>query len=142
MKKAISLPLQVEAVTIDNQSLMRVHVPNEAIADYCLCLQLLLEGLVERLVFSTKSCRTEFSLDSESHFNLQSKSQYSISFKRRDCEYVASFFLRCYRDGFAEVDHIDVETPTGGYITLSVDSFAPPVSADEARRRLGIREGD
>ena len=53
------------------------------------------------------------------------------------------FFLKYYRDGWAEVDHLDSEATwdTGQPcdLTLKVANSAPPVSEDEARRRLGLR---
>lgn len=53
-----------------------------------------------------------------------------------------AFFLRYYRDGCAEVDHIDVEgAATGGGrfdLVLRVGRSDAPVSAEEARRRLGF----
>jgi hypothetical protein len=50
------------------------------------------------------------------------------------------FFLRYFRDGFAEVDHVDIDDTAnaGGYLTFVVSEFAPPVSPDEAKRRLGL----
>jgi hypothetical protein len=58
-----------------------------------------------------------------------------------DLGYVGAYLLRFYRDGVAAVDHIDVEAKiegTNGYITFYVESFVPPVTEQEARRRLGL----
>ena len=50
------------------------------------------------------------------------------------------FFLKYFRDGCAEVDHMDVEARDDAGatfdLTLKVAHSAPPVGADEARRRL------
>jgi hypothetical protein len=52
------------------------------------------------------------------------------------------FFLKYYRDGRADVDHLDMEATwdTGNAcdVTLKVSRYKPPVSAEEARKRLGL----
>lgn len=53
------------------------------------------------------------------------------------------YFLRYYRDGVADVNHIDLEAasnaPSGGVVDVRVRvaRAVPPVSPEEARRRLG-----
>ena len=60
----------------------------------------------------------------------------------RELERWTFFFLRYYRDGMAEVDHIDTSArwDYGGEcdLTLKVSKYTPPVSEEEARRRLGL----
>lgn len=57
-----------------------------------------------------------------------------------------SFFLRYYRDGVAEVDHLDLEAELESDHAASVDvclrvaDFKPPVGEDEARKRLGLSD--
>jgi hypothetical protein len=60
-----------------------------------------------------------------------------------ELKYWLHFFLKYVRDGYGEVDHLDVETdatnrsdqlPTT--IILKVQQFAAPVSRNEAIRRL------
>jgi hypothetical protein len=53
-------------------------------------------------------------------------------------DFVRHFFLRYYRDGVAEVDHIDVQNCDGGYTTICAQDSAPAVSEKEAKRRLGL----
>ena len=55
-----------------------------------------------------------------------------------DLDFVRHFFLRFYRDGLAEVDHIDVQTGDGGYIIFCAELSVPPLSAEEAERLLGV----
>jgi hypothetical protein len=52
-------------------------------------------------------------------------------------------FLEIYRDGFASVNHIDVDVQPRGEgvafdVTLYAEGSSHRVSADEARRRLGL----
>jgi hypothetical protein len=53
------------------------------------------------------------------------------------------FFLKYFRDGCAEVDHLDAhgawDTGASFDFTLRVSMFVPPVSEDEARKRLGMK---
>ena len=53
-------------------------------------------------------------------------------------DFVRHFFLRYYRGGVAEVDRKDIETDEGGYVVFAADDFTLPVSAQEAKRRLGM----
>lgn len=66
----------------------------------------------------------------------------AVSLGRIALEAWLVFFLKYYRDGRAEVDHLDFEAAwdTGDAcdFTLKVALHKPPVSADEARRRLGL----
>jgi len=36
------------------------------------------------------------------------------------------------------VDHIDIETEEGAYVIFSVEESVPPVSSEEAKRRLDM----
>ncbi len=54
------------------------------------------------------------------------------------------FALRTVRDGAAEVDHIDLDAPMADQsgraisVVVTFPSSLPPVSEEEARRRLGL----
>lgn len=67
-----------------------------------------------------------------------------LGLSRRELEWWIAFFLRYYRDGVAEVDHIDLEASRVDNeaedvdVVLRVEKFSPPVRGDEARRRLGL----
>jgi len=61
-----------------------------------------------------------------------------------DLDYLLHFFLKYYRDGVAEVDHLDLQVSSGtsgepeSYITFVVPDAVLPVSEEEARKRLGL----
>jgi hypothetical protein len=66
-----------------------------------------------------------------------------IAISSQELDYWLAFFLRYFRDGFAEVDHIDVEMDESEVaekvmLTLKVDEAVSPVSEDEARKRLRL----
>lgn len=64
-----------------------------------------------------------------------------ITMSQSDASSMGAYLLRYWRDEVADVDHQDIEAlfPEGsGYLTFKVDVSMPPVSAREARRRLGI----
>lgn len=65
-----------------------------------------------------------------------------VMLSQAELEYWMSFFLKYYRDGVAEVDHLDVEADSARGevvdIIVKVSQAAPPVTDAEARRRLGL----
>jgi hypothetical protein len=58
---------------------------------------------------------------------------------RTQTEYLQTALLRAYRDGMADVDHIHIEgecTGTAYNLTFFFGASRPPMSAEEATRRL------
>lgn len=61
-----------------------------------------------------------------------------------ELEALMTFCLLAVRDGVAQVDHVDIEATSArsgeqdGSFVLKFPQAAPPVSAEEARRRLGL----
>jgi hypothetical protein len=62
-----------------------------------------------------------------------------------ELEYWLTFFLAYFRDGVGEVDHIDLDLTASGvkdtpglFLTLAVPQASPPLSEEQARRRLGL----
>lgn len=143
MKKFLKLDLSVDSSLIDGQPILNVSVPPGSVRDWLICLHLLQDNLIEACVFSNDSAasKLEIRLAASSNWKVGSQSGHFVaSLAPSALDYLRSFFARYYRDGVAEVDHIDVETdePKMGYITLSVHEHLPPVSGDEVRRRLGM----
>jgi hypothetical protein len=147
MKKFLDLPLVVDSLTIEQQSSLRIHIPRTIVKDWSLCLQLLLENLIDSFIFRHNSLESrrivEFRLETVSQSNVKEISnRIIIGFTTRDLDFIRHFFLRYYRDGVAEVDHIDIETcgdTYSGYITILVEESVPPVSPDEASRRFNMK---
>jgi len=65
----------------------------------------------------------------------------TLLLSENDLERLAHFLLRTIRDGTAEVDHLDIDALDGrgreSTVVLSFPTHAPPLSANDARRRLG-----
>ncbi|AGA24786.1 hypothetical protein [Singulisphaera acidiphila] len=143
MKKFLKLDLSVDSFLMDGQPILNVSVSLGNAKDWLLCLHLLQDNLIEACVFSNDSAasKLEIRLGASCEWKVGSQSSHFIvSFTAFALDYLRSFFARYYRDGVAEVDHVDIEVddPQMGYITVSVDEHLPPVSSDEVRRRLGI----
>ena len=143
MKKFLKLELPVNSSVVDGQPILEVSVPRESLKDWLLCIYLLQDDLIEACVFSDHRAgsKLEIRLGASCEWKAGTQSGYFTTLLTDSAlGYLRSFFARYYRDGVAEVDHIDIgsDEPEFGYITISVDEHLPPVSSDEARRRLGI----
>jgi hypothetical protein len=118
----------------------------------CSGLCLLKEQLVERVIFRAEQGSWVVRLGRadgarEVLFSKYAPRRLEIQLGETELERWLVFFLKYFRDGVAEVDHLDVEgTLASGQrfdLVLKVACAAPPVSADEARRRLfGDPDGD
>ena len=137
MKKFLSKSLLVEK----RQSSLRITVSPSTLTDWCLCLQLLHENLIEAFVFLScaSSHLVEVTFGDTSHYgSICQRDRLTVVLCERDLDYARHFFFRYYRDGIAEVDHIDIQAEGGDYITILVEEPIPPVSSEEAKRRLGM----
>ena len=142
MRKFADISLAVEEVVVETQPLVRVHVTSMNLRDWCLCLQLLQEHLVEAFTFrrNSSSQDVEFMCGTVSGCRLtREHGRAAVSLSTRDLDFIRHFFLRYYRDGVAEVDHIDIETDGGGYIILGVEESVPPIPEEDVKRRLGMK---
>jgi hypothetical protein len=102
-------------------------------------LFLLREGLIDRLVITHKGTKLSVSSADTSKFGtyLQMAGGPTVSLTSVELEFISSFLLKYYRDGVAEVDHIDVDLGSGTLIVKAEDSKAP-MSGVEAKRLLGL----
>ena len=110
-------------------------------------LTLLGEKLVEELILrpTSRSWRLslrESSIPRDIQLRRTENNVIALSLGRIALEVWLVFFLKYYRDGQADVDHLDFEAAwhTGAAcdLTLKVALHKPPISADEARRRFGL----
>jgi hypothetical protein len=136
MKKTFAHKLAIE----ETQWSLKIIVSPAALKDWCLCLDLLEESMISELVvpYLSISNRIEiakqYAIDSSSYQG----NPLRVLLSERDLNYMRHFFMRYYRDGVADVDHIDIETDKGDYITLKVEESIAPMSAEEAKRKLGM----
>jgi hypothetical protein len=148
MNKVLHIPIDIKLNRYPTQIGLNVFVHEEALQELCLALCLLAEGLISLLVVGD--------LRREKILNLSLRgepdnSKARISFNAdtslveltpTGLKYMQHFFLKYYRDGVAEVDHIDIEAIETGaensdaYLTMRVGSSKPSVSPEEAKQRL------
>jgi len=67
-----------------------------------------------------------------------------MSLTHNDLDYILHFFLKYFRDGVADVDHIDLDVVSDSdsqqsTIKFQVRDSIGPVSAKEAKKRLGLK---
>jgi hypothetical protein len=151
MTKTISIPFHLELTRYPGQSVLKIELINKALLDWCLGLCLLKEDLINVLHVRNENSRLKsaFKVSMEAKQEVQSHATFGaeqtrIVLTRSDLDYVIHFFLKYYRDGLAEVDHIDLEVlcdseGQDSCITLKVSEFMPPLDSDEAERRLGLK---
>jgi hypothetical protein len=151
MRKRITLAVRIELVKYTGQTVLDIHVCKAALPDWCLGLCLLKEGLVDSLVVAENLGEKEIEIEVVRNSRERIKPEvdarpkgFHVLANIADVDYWLHFFLKYYRDGVAEAKHLDLEVVSlpdkedGMYVTLEVDDAAPPVDAEETRRRLGL----
>jgi hypothetical protein len=106
-------------------------------------LTLLIFGKSNQLTLSSASSDTVLAVSKEnSSVEVRDTRRFLVSMSRNDLEFIVSYLLAWYRDGFAEVNHIDLELigaeDCGRNCTLVVRAEASryPMNGEEAQRML------
>lgn|SRR5262249_33693701 len=149
MNKHLQLAVDIEVVRHPGQTVLRLMFHRESLPDWCLGLCLLSAGLISTLTITSKQQQKAVRLqlagkpESRGLARVILKSEINqLDLTRTNLDYLQHFFLKYYRDGVADVDHIDLEAIDADaghekiYVTLKVPESKAPVSADEAERRL------
>ena len=143
------LPIEIEIVRHPGQNVLRLRFHRDAIRDWCLGLCLLKEGLVETFtVVEQDGSGTKVRFLADPQFGARSRVTLNaraseVVMTKNNLDYVEHFFLKHYRDGVAEVDHLDLEavdSTTGDneiYVTFQITESRAPMTPEEARKRLG-----
>jgi hypothetical protein len=104
---------------------------------------LLIFGKSNQLTLSSASSDTVLAVSKEySSVEVRDTRRFLVSMSRNDLEFIVSYLLAWYRDGFAEVNHIDLELSgaedCGRNCTLVVRAEASryPMNGEEAQRML------
>jgi hypothetical protein len=148
MNWQINGDVSIEMEDVDQERLVIVTFSDKAVAQLCLGLSMLWHRLVESVSLQGSGVtlgvgRADSDGDARAMVTWKNR-RASLRLSAKELEYWLCFFLRGVRDGMAEVDHIDVEADSSssaelpGFFVLKVPNAAPPVSAEEARRRLGM----
>ncbi len=150
--KALKHRAEARLQLFDENSTIRIKVDRELVEGVCLALTLLSLEEVDIVALFDSSislntrlelCRTSDSKDTSSMLTTDD-GRSRLELVARDLKTILCFLLRYYRDGYGAVDHIDIEVDAKRtnndrpYVTVVVADSAPPVSDDEARRRLGL----
>jgi hypothetical protein len=150
MNKHIQIPVEIEVVKRLDHVVLLFLFHRDAVHDWVLSLSLLKEGLIDVLVVTEDRRRRSAKIRLQ---DCQKKvgervlislkaDKIQIELTRNSLDFMQHFFLKYYRDGIAEVEHLDlqaIDADTGNrelYFTLKVPDFAPPVSPEEAERLL------
>lgn len=146
-KRAIfDVPLTVK--TISGQTILDVDLNEIDLPGWCLALCLLKEALTEKIALTgrKKLTITQASakqLSGRAILNITSEPM-ELAISPTELDYWLSFFLKYYRDGQAEVDHLDVEAELlpqrkeTAYVILRVRDARPAVPSEEAKKILGL----
>src|SRR5581483_3904940 len=132
----------------DRSLILTINLANSILEQWCLCLCLLYHGLTDTVQVTDNQTLLNIQLGKNVKTSMRGlvfrqRNGYLITITKQELEYWLSFFLKYWRDGVAEVDHIDVELIPDKTVStdefdliLRVDKFAPPVSPTELYRRL------
>lgn len=149
MKRFLVIPDMVIRERSHEVSVL-INLDSIPIECWCLELCLLQNRLAEELIISTKAIGSKLrvslaqkALVGRRAVVARETDETLIQVTNVELEYWLMWSLKYYRDGIADVDHIDVEIGAndgdkGFALTLTVGNAQPPVSAEEAKRRLGI----
>jgi hypothetical protein len=122
--------------------LIEADIPNA-----CLRLMMLDYAILESLIITTKTGKLTLILRVSSELSRArltvSSQRFSIRLSKNGLQALIAFLLQYCRDGYAPVNHIDIElerlTQGRRYaLVVRVDKFAAPISSDEAKKLLGL----
>src|SRR5690348_8936442 len=143
MNQEVRLPIDIQIVHHPGQSVLRLQFRQEALRDWCLGLCLLKEGLIDAFTVTeqaAKAAKVKFvlgaKLGARSRITLKELGS-EVVLTRNGLDYLCGFFLKYYRDGVAEVDHLDLEAvnaETGEkevYITFQASESRAPMNPED-----------
>jgi hypothetical protein len=134
-----------------DQDVFVIDFQDQPIASWCLALCLLREELIDSIALGDGIApsplvfkRAPTSSHLEQSAFVSDGGRVSVEVSDNDLKWWLNWFLKYFRDGYADVDHIDVELrplgegDAGIDLTFTVAAYAPALSHEEARRRLGL----
>ena len=146
------LRLNIEARTTDYpmERVFALTIHDDSVGEWTLGLLLLREGLIERLVVTSpqSALKIELRLLASTAEHSRARSGWTddsleLHVSGAELDYWLRFFLKYVRDGYGEVDHLDVQTTSidtaavrPAAVVLKVERFTSPVSREDALRRL------
>ena len=151
MNRAVQLLRPIAVKDIAGQLVVEVPLDLTTLSETCLSLTLLREQLMTSFVFLGSDRRTKLSLCARSSTGPLKKARLTIHGQEIELlmtevalDYALGSCLKYYRDGFAEVDHIDIAVDCAGradpeaYVIMRFADSTTPVSQEDAAKRLGL----
>lgn len=146
--KQLSLPASLQVVHCPDQTVVKLWLTTAAVSDWCLGLCLLREHLTDGIVLTLTKGKGKLELLLDASLRPQDRMigrlgggrSISVTLNCNTLDYLTLFALKCYRDGYAAVDHIDLEVQfadlpgKGGAFTVHFEDSAPPLSSEELKR--------
>jgi hypothetical protein len=132
------------ATPVSGSSALALLIGRSALGRFLIELCLLREGLTERLVLTDRNRRLSVAAGAVSKLGRfkSSEDDFAVSLSAVQLELVCTFLLKYYRDGEAEVDHIDVELDSdegcGVALVIKAENAKKPIGGSEAKRLLGL----
>jgi hypothetical protein len=120
MEKIIFCPISWSSYEIEGITFLNIEMDFATAKEFCLGLSLLIENLCEGLkIISNNKTKFKFGLKKDLNNKLNNRveiiklnsNQIEIVISQYELGYWHQFFLKNYRSGAIEVDHIDVEIP-------------------------------
>jgi hypothetical protein len=132
---------------------VNIWLPEERIADWCLQLCLLDQGLIDHVIMENErsepfrlALRISPKLVGRGYMQWQDNPP-SLLIDSGRTGYIQHFFLCYYRDGAGDVDHCDVDVSAmysdirvGLHMQLYVPKVKPPMSRQELLKLVGMTE--
>lgn len=149
MSRILRIPDEMYFEFIDESEYLTVPFSEATVAEWCLELTILRYGLSDAITIETRGPSIKLKIrqrddDSSTRASVEhwKHDKVQIAVSPSEVEYWLSSYLKLYRDGSAQVDHIDIELQAESEadlnIILTMPSTSSPVSEREARRRLGL----
>lgn len=153
MKRHLKLPVSFSRRDTGGEVHVVVDFGTAGIEEWCLNLVLLKEEMASSLTLTngrdSLALRIGIKRDlDKSHRAIATwggNGALELQLTLTELECWLSFFLKYFRDGIPDVDHIDLQVkatkslPKGLFLTLKVAEAKPGVTPNEARRRLGLQ---
>ncbi len=124
-------------------------IQDDTVTRWCLLLCMLEKGLISGITISNGQAnvlRIVFNNAYKSKWGIVTwKGDFAeLIIAKNEIELLIGFFLRYYRDGVADVDHLDFDMDPSrpgakaATLTITVPRARPPLSNNELERRLGF----
>lgn len=106
-------------------------------------LMLLLHGFADSLLFVSGPMQFMLRISelptAPAVFSREVGGRVRCSLSHESVEYMQAIFLRAYRDGMAEVNHVHIEGTMDGKsfdVAFVFDTFRPPMTSEEAKKLM------